>query len=135
MADSKMKTEVLLRFEDPRTNRALVLEDDGRVAYAYLLDQERIVGDVWLYNVSEAPESEKWKDQTERPFLNPKSFCNAKTVPRLSEDASISCKWFERGVEVLVDAVLVARLEQNAKPGWSRLASRPGPLAKPLDAK
>jgi len=131
--DSRKKTEILLRFDEPETERAVVLEDDGRVAYAYLLDRERIVGDVWLYNVSEAPESEKWKEQKERPFLNPKSFCKAEVAPRLSEHAAIVCKWYEKGVEVRIDAILVARLEQNAKPGWSRLASRPGPLAKPFE--
>lgn len=36
----------------------VVVEDDDRVAYAYLLHEGRIVGDVWLYNRSvrcEAP--------------------------------------------------------------------------------
>ncbi|MEL6732644.1 MAG: hypothetical protein AAFP83_16055, partial [Bacteroidota bacterium] len=29
---------------------AVVIEDDQKVAYAYLLHQGKIVGDVWLYN-------------------------------------------------------------------------------------
>jgi hypothetical protein len=135
MADSAEKDEVLLRFDDPETARAVVLEDDGRVAYAYLLDHEKIVGDVWLYNVADAPESERWKDQTEMPFLNPRSFCTPVSVSRLTQSSSIACTWFDNGVEVSVDGILMARLEENAKPGWSRFAGRPGPLAKPLKGR
>lgn len=135
MAGSRMSTqsEVLLRIDEEGGTRALVLEDDGRVAYAYLLDEDKIVGDVWLYNVEVTPEEVDWKDKSQMPFLNPRRFCKEATVPRLAAQVSVRCDWFERGVAVKVEGMLLARLEHGSKPGWSKLASRSGPLAKPLE--
>jgi hypothetical protein len=132
--DSKTSNDVLLRFDESGTDRAVVLEDDGRVAYAYLLDHENVVSDVWLYNVADTPNVVDWNDESQMPFLNPQSFCKTETAPRLTQRASIECIWFDEGVEVVVNGVLVARLKPGAKPGWSRLALRPGPLAKPLES-
>jgi len=130
--DSRMSNEVLLRFDDAGSGRALILEDDGRVAYAYLLDNEKLVGDVWLYNVIEAPITVNWDDESQMPFLNPRQFCRSESIPRLQQQSIVECAWFDKGVEVTIDGTLIARLESGAKPGWSRLARQPGPLAKPL---
>ena len=134
MGDSRTSSGVLLRFDEPSASRSVVLEDDGRVAYAYLLDEEAIVGDVWLYNVAETPDSVDWKDQSKMPFLNPRSLCKSEDVPRLDPNSSIFCRWSKSGVEIAIDGVLMARLKHGAKPGWSRLALRAGPLAKPLES-
>ena len=134
MDDSKTSDEVLQRFDEAGTGRAVVLEDDGRVAYAYLLDHEKVVCDVWLYNVAAAPNAVDWNDESQMPFLNPQKFCKVEVVPRLAQQSSVECVWCEEGVEVIIDGVLMARLEPGAKPGWSRLALRPGPLAKPLES-
>ena len=135
MDDSKTNDEVLLRFNESGSDRAVVLEDDGRVAYAYLLDGEDVVSDAWLYNVADAPKTVDWDDQSQIPFLNPESFCDTEPAPRLTHKSSVECIWFEEGVEVVIDGVLMARLEPGAKPGWSRLALRPGPLARPLESR
>jgi hypothetical protein len=42
-------------IDEPGGDRQVVLEDDGRVAYAYLLERDAIVADVWLYNIGEDP--------------------------------------------------------------------------------
>jgi hypothetical protein len=131
--DSKTCDEVLLQFEEPRTCRALVLEDDGRVAYAYLLEHGEIVGDVWLYNVGPAPETDEWKSGTDGPFLNTRRFCSSEVVPRIREDSKVVCQWSDAGVVVTIDGIVMARLAPGARPGWSRLAAHPGPLAKPLE--
>jgi len=130
--DSRRNDGALLRFDAPDANVAVVLEDDGKVAYAYLLESETVTADVWLYNVAETPHAVDWQDQAGMPFLNPREFCKDEQVPRLREDAKVNCKWLERGVEVSIDDVLVARLKHGSKPGWSKLAARPGPLANPL---
>ena len=135
MDDSITSNDVLLRFDEPTTTRAVVLEDDGRVAYAYLLDHEEVVGDVWLYNVAEPPDLVDWNDASQMPFLNPKSFCKAESGFRLTQQSAVECAWFPKGVMVSINGVLIARLEVGAKPGWSRLATRSGPLAKPLESK
>jgi hypothetical protein len=132
MEDETTNSEVLLRFDEPGTDRAVVLEDDGRVAYAYLLTNEKIVCDVWLYNVAEAPDVVRWNKEERMPFLNPKPFCVDEPVRRLTDDSSVVCTWSERGVEVEVDGILWARLATGAKPGWSRRAARSSPVARPL---
>ena len=51
MADSTTPG-AMIEIADSQTGYAVVIDDDGRAAYAYLRDpQRRIVGDVWLYNV------------------------------------------------------------------------------------
>jgi hypothetical protein len=132
MGASTTNSEILIRFDESGGRRAVILEDDGRVAYAYLLEDEEIVGDVWLYNVEQTPDTVNWKDRAAMPFLNPRPFCRDADVPRIGQSVPVHCQWSETGVEVSIDGVLLARLERGAKPGWSKLAIQPGPLAKPL---
>jgi len=122
----------LLRIDDADSGRAVVLDDDGRVAYAYLISNEKTVGDVWLYNVAETPETVDWKDSSQMPFLNPRKYCRDEAAPRLHSRANVDCTFVEMGVEVRIDGILMARLETGSKPGWSRLALCAGPLARPL---
>src|SRR5262249_60408933 len=43
-------------FSPTKIDYEVVIDDDDRVCYAYLLDAEgRRAGDVWLYNRAEAP--------------------------------------------------------------------------------
>jgi hypothetical protein len=103
--DSVISEGFLLRIDDAESDRAIVLEDDGRVAYAYLIIEGQMVGDVWLYNVSPAPDVVDWKDASKIAV----------------------------GAEVRIGGILMARLEIGSKPGWSRLALCAGPLARPLE--
>jgi hypothetical protein len=130
--DSTRNDDTILRFNAPGSNLAVVLEDDGKVAYAYLLEDEAVVSDVWLYNVAEAPALVDWNDPDGPPFLNPREFCRDEQIPRLGQSSAVRCTWLDRSVEIVIDGVLVARLQPGTKPGWSRLAARPGPLAQPL---
>ncbi|MEQ1572432.1 MAG: hypothetical protein ABMA25_26900 [Ilumatobacteraceae bacterium] len=118
--------------QSPDGRWSIVVEDDDRVAYAYLLDGQRIVGDVWLYNVDLAPEDTDWKRQARRPFLQPRPFCLEVPFARLGEDSDVRARWTGDAVVVEIDGVVWARLASGSKPGWSRLAARAGPLAKPL---
>lgn len=123
----------LLRLDGPHS-QAVVLDDDGRVAYAYLLENENVVGDVWLYNVVDSPESPEWPDPSNAPFLNPKDFCKTnEKLSRLDDESAVTCGWFEGGVDVSIEGRWVARLVRGAKPGWSLLAAKRGPLALPLE--
>ena len=92
------------------------------------------MSDVWLYNAAETPEVAPWEEEdAEMPFLNPRDYSrDDEKIVRLRDDAEIGYKWSAKGVEVSVEGVPMARLESGSKPGWSRLAKKPGPLAKPL---
>jgi hypothetical protein len=110
-----------------------VIEDDGRVAYAYLLEREKIVTDVWLYNVAPTPSRPAWNDPREMPFLNAPPYCAPHDL-RITKDTPIQTRWSIEGVELIVDGTLLARLARDVRPGWSRFARRAGPCAKPLDS-
>ena len=110
-----------------------MLEDDGRVAYAYLMSDGKIVADVWLYNVAETPENTHWRDKTQLPFLNPAKYCTAGTVARITGRSHVDCTLVLGHVEIRVEGELIALLKPGVKPGWSRLAACDGPLARPLD--
>lgn len=122
-----------VRFDQPDTELSVVLEDDGRTAYAYLLQSGKVAGDVWLYNVGPDPERVDWSDPSGLPFSNPARFCSSEQLARLDESDEIVCEWFEHGVSIWVSGLLWARMELGSKPGWSRKAALPGPLAKPLE--
>jgi hypothetical protein len=124
---------VFLRRNEPNGTRAVVFEDDGRTAYAYLLEDERTVSEVWLYNVGQDPEAVDFGNSTALPFQNPKADCTAEKLPRLIETSRLQCRWLPERVELVVDEVLWARLEPGAKPGWSRGSGVANALARPLE--
>jgi hypothetical protein len=113
-----------------------VIEDDGRVAYAYLYDlDEKICADVWLYNRVPAPQRPEWPDREAAPYANPAAFVDPAAELRLPISADdISVEW--RKAEGIFEAWIfihqrpVAKLVAGAKPGWSALVARDGPLAK-----
>lgn len=122
----------LLRFEAPDGRRDVVIEDDGRVAYAYLREEGRICADVWLYNVGESPTSPDWEGEHEPPFRNPVQFANENDLGRFSDTSSVSCEWSNEGVRISVDGIVWAELVRGSKPGRSRLAKVDGPAARRL---
>lgn len=123
--------ECLLRFNGDE-GQALVVEDDGRVAYAYLMVDERVAGDVWLYNRVATPTSIDWRNKEELPFLNPEKYALESNGFTIDSSSDCSCQWTPNQVDLLVGGVWVARLKVGAKPGWSFLARIPGPLARPI---
>jgi hypothetical protein len=62
-------------------NYSIIIEDDNRVAYAYLLEGENIVGDVWLYNQEQSPVKENWDNPDDLPFLNSLDYIIRKYFP------------------------------------------------------
>lgn len=125
---------------DEATGYSVIVEDNGRVAYAYLLDAAAaIVSDVWLYNHSIAPMSVDWSDVEDLPFRNPSEFASATVFQPLSEPSEFSVEWkrlphqtFEARISIRGE--LFAVLHQGVAPGWSRLARKSGPLAQVLQA-
>ena len=137
MADST-RTSFLARFGEPDTGFALIVEDDGKAAYAYLLQGDRIVGDVWLYNSAAPPNEAEWRDPSKLPFANPSGYVRADRVEPVRDESRIAVSWAFahdalKEARLFIDGTLWAVLRPRVKPGWCRMAARPGPLAKPLD--
>lgn len=129
---SAMPELVIFRFDASDGGRIVIVEDDGRAAYAYLLARGVVVSSVWLYNVVEAPILVDWSVNAKSPLLNPRAYCNPATSVRIRSTSQVECAWFASGVEISIDGLLWACLKQGSAPGWSRGAAVAGPLAKPL---
>jgi hypothetical protein len=125
-------------FASADGRKAVVVEDDGRVCYAYLLDGNgNICGDVWLYNRCPTPEEPEWHGRENAPFANPAPFVDRDAVffvPASAADMTV--EWdVESDVttaRIYLDRELFAKLMDGAKPGWARLAAKDGPLARAL---
>lgn len=116
---------------------SIIIENDGRVAYAYLLDQDSIIGDVWLYNQINTPNIVDWKDIEKAPFLNSLKYTkNDKSLisNRFIDSAKTFWNIHKTNVQVLIqfENGLKVILENGAKPGWSNNVFKDGPLAKLL---
>jgi hypothetical protein len=122
---------VTLILHDPDTDRKLVVEDDGRTAYAYLLEGEKIVSDVWLYNCDGVASDPAWDDPSDLPFPNRAAYMTADVV-RITELSALTAVWDTTGADLRIDGALIARLERGARPGWCRHAAVDGPLARSL---
>lgn len=115
---------------------AIIIEDDGKVAYAYLMLDNKIIGDVWLYNQAPTPQLTTWKEG-DMPFLNPEEFVRENIRPIIDED-SIEIEWIRlKGsqpdkVEIFIERKLIASISSGSNPGWSTLVKKDGPLAKLL---
>lgn len=129
------------KFIDNRTGYSAIFDDDGRVAYAYLLDESgSIVSDVWLYNRCSTPVEPEWKAPENMPFANSQAYVNNIThdvfqvVDTISD---VNVAWSDEfgrvKANILIHNELFATLIDGIKPGWSVLASKDGPLAKVLE--
>ncbi len=125
---------IIINFYEPNGINAVFLEDDGNTGYGYLVQNNEIMCDVWLYNVGCNPESVNWKVKSNLPFCNPAKYCTEEMLPRISEDLKlrIECIWSNNFVTILLDGRPLAKLCPGDYPGWSRTAKLAGPLARPL---
>jgi hypothetical protein len=133
-----VSTSFVGKFSSLDCSQSVVVEDDGRVAYAYLLDADgHIVGDVWLYNRCAAPSEPEWSDRERAPFVNPAAYVidsgEFSPPPKLDD---VAVEWAREGsaykATVLIRRQVAALLMDGAKPGWSSLAALDGPLAKAM---
>lgn len=121
--------------DDPEFS--LVLEDDGKVAYAYLLKNKKIIADVWLYNQGD-PKKEDYSNPQNLPFLNPSRFINDTPLSSLNnameEDINVSWELRKNGLTVKVEIfkTLTIVLKEGVEVGWSNMVNKDGPFAKKL---
>lgn len=115
---------------------SVVVEDDHRVCYAYILLDGKIVGDVWLYNTVADPANTDWRNREEMPFLNPIRFIKPGVkISPINNASEIEVVWkmVDQDMceaDIYVRQNLLAKLKPGSKPGWSTMVSEDGPLAK-----
>lgn len=128
-------------FSDECEQFSVIIEDDGKVCYAYLLYEGNIQGDVWLYNQAETPLVTDFSDREEMPFLNPAEFVKVGigTDP-LSSEEQVKVEWFFnddsgglKEAQIFIHDKLIAGIRRGARPGWSMNVKKDGPLANTFD--
>lgn len=128
-----------LKFKDEKSGYSIELDDDDKVAYLYLLNPEnKIVSDVWLYNVSETPDKPEWDDKNKLPFLNPREYLTGEKIKPVENSFEARVKWYHDGnklkrAELFLYDELAAVMAPNLKIGFCRFASKTGPLARSMD--
>jgi hypothetical protein len=116
----------------------VVVEDDGVVAWAYLLDGSQVVSDVWLYNRPGAAPRAEGETPEGRPCSNPLTLTAEVLFPPIHDPSEITLEWIH-GPHVPTSVVVSIRNQKHAvlvagvRPGWCRLSTAPGPCAQPLD--
>ena len=128
-----------MRFDHTDGQHACIIEDDGTVAYAYLLRRNEVVADLWLYNQAPTPSYPEWKDRSKMPFLNSKEYVDMLRMahPIISTE-EVTIHWIDGSPAVAIQlslslhGQLYGLLASGTKPGWTIAASKDGPLARVL---
>jgi len=129
-------TEIIICCDSGDGRTSALFEDNGDVAYCYILVDGTFRSDVWVYNRKPAPLGEPWKEGVEPPYLNPAGYAlEMEALP--SSAADVSIEWRTKAHDspvalVKIGGRLSATVSAHCKPGCARLARRPGPLAKML---
>jgi hypothetical protein len=130
--------DITIEFKNTIHGMSAIFEQDSKVAYAYLLEQEEFVSDVWLYNVDYTPQNPEWKDRLcDMPFRNSVKYVSSPGFKPVIDSSEIHVKWIENNdgtiiVNIFVRGELMGILQKDCKPGWSKMASSDSPIAKVL---
>lgn len=129
---STFTTQITCEFD---SHYSLKIADDSRVAYAYLLEGEDVIGDVWLYNQQQAPVVSFWLPE-DIPFLNPQEYLsNDAHIKPIAQESDIRCEWTDSKEDGIIEVGIyihdrfIASVSAGSKPGWSVLVAKDGPLA------
>jgi hypothetical protein len=125
---------MILEWKNKNGLYSAIFEDDGKVAYGYLLYENTMVGDVWIYNCSDAPSEPEWTLPDNIPFANPKTFILDEKFTPVKDKSEITISWVEKentptSVLIYIRGNLIAKVQHGSKPGWCKLAKKNGPLA------
>ncbi|MGV3618747.1 MAG: hypothetical protein ACO1SV_25775 [Fimbriimonas sp.] len=118
-------------YPSPYEEYAVVVEETEDCCWAYLVQGETIVGDVWLYNI---PVPDPNPIRRGIPPSNPDA--RDLSFPRFEREDDLRLKWSGApetiDVEIFVRRALHARVSEGVKPGWCVLAARDNRIAKVL---
>ena len=117
---------------------SVIIEEDHNAVYGYLIRNEQIISDVWLYNVGNSPDFVDWDNPELMPFPSP--FGLSKTdneIIRIKNERSIRVEWGRNEISkvqasIYYENVLVAVLVEGEFPGKSINAKSDSPLANTI---
>ena len=127
--------DLMINSDSGDGKTTLVLEDNGRVCYCYLLENGEIRSDLWLYNRDKTPDQIPWKSGESPPYLNPIEYAKKnQLIP--SGINQISIDWIRNKSDVTahiyIGDILIGVISSDTKPGFAKFAAKNGPLANVL---
>lgn len=133
-----MSKDLMLNFKSPLDSFTLTFEDNGKVAYAYLKEENKCVGDTWLYNRCLTPELPEWTDRDKIPFANSKDYTNEDGRMKKDievDDVLVDWEDEEQGpvAYIYIFEDLYGVVGVNDKPGYARYATKDSPVARVMD--
>ncbi|WGL59040.1 hypothetical protein QEJ31_10970 [Pigmentibacter sp. JX0631] len=126
-----------LFIEKIHNNYKLIIcsEKIGSV-YAYLLKEDKIISDLWLFNITSSPITEPWKEKKIPPFQNSIIYAIENEFNYSQIDETNYCIIFQQSLKngiyakILFSGFLIGIISENFKPGWSIFSKKNGPLAQ-----
>jgi hypothetical protein len=131
--------DITIEFKSLIYEMSTIFEQNSKVAYAYLLDQEEVISDVWLYNIDYTPQIPEWKNNLcEMPFRNSIEYVSPVVFKPVINQDEVRVEWIEESdkyivAKILIRGELVGILGRDHKPGWSKMALANSPIAKILN--
>ena len=138
---------LILEWSDSSPYMIIIEEELYGVVWAYLYFHGKIISDVWLYNLVEAPEdfqSQRNQRGTDGPPLNTVQYImNPQLVPqnpkteisviyRDTPDGIFQAEIAVCRIDHKTAPIIFAVLREGEKVGWCRNAKESGPCAKSL---
>ncbi len=124
-----------MAFEDPEhPEYSAVVEDDGCVAYAYFLVDEKITGLVWLYN-SANEQGRTWEESREQglPPRMPDDNVKDPTFAPIASESELEATWVtyldRREVGIYIRGKVHAAVGEGDYPGSCLNAIADSPMA------
>ena len=134
-----MDVDILFDFNCPDENFKIRIDDDGQTAYAYVMKNDEICGDVWLYNRCETPAEPQWTSPDNLPCPNSAEYVNEESysiLPVEEDDFDIDYDLDKDSnlvrAYIYIKGKLIASIAEGDEPGYSNLVSKSGPIAKNL---
>lgn len=119
---------LFLSEQHPLSGRHVVLEDDGQTIWLYLTAHDSIkpVTDVWVYNRSNSDNPNRRDFDKASPPVAGQAVCMDSGCMEAPHTHRWSLVWSSDGeaAAVLVDAIPVAFVRSQEKPGFSRQVKR-----------
>lgn len=131
----------LLEFIYPLSNDyKLYIEDDGKTAYAYLIENGKFISDVWLYNVVPSPYTPEWQEKNAQdlmPFTNSVEYLNDEKFELPTSPEQIGVDWEKENDNTIIAKIFIrdelhAIVSSKEKIGHCKLVRQDGPLARIL---
>lgn len=91
MKDSTMFVQIISEID---SCYSVIIDEDNSTVYGYLMCDEEIVSDVWLYNIRNSPDFVDWDDPELMPFPSPIGLSRPDSeIVRIIDPSLIKVQW------------------------------------------